>query len=274
MALATIKINSSMSAQDLQDALERVDSSKGAEGIQDLMNLLRKMKGSPGGNVITVQTGLQAASGTVTFAAAQASDTVTVDGVAFTAVASGASGAQFNVGVKASLELQDLTYTAVNPGSAGNSISIEYTDGATAGSEVVSVLGNAISIQIEDGVSTATQIKAAYDLVAGAVALATVAITGTGGNAQDLEAEQNLAGGTGSNSSAAASLVSAINANATLDGRLSASSSNAVVTLTALEPGELGNSISLASSNGSRLAVSGAALSGGSNDGTPKVFNL
>lgn len=72
-----------------------------------------------------------------------------------------------------------LTFTAVaNLGASGNSITITFTGGATAGAEVVTVNGNAITIQIQDGVSTATQVKTAYDLVAAATALATVAIVG------------------------------------------------------------------------------------------------
>jgi phage tail sheath gpL-like len=77
----------------------------------------------------------------------------------------------------------------------------------------------------------------------------------------------------GTNTAAAASLVAAIASNATLDGRVVASSALGVVTLTAVEGGELGNSISLASSNGTRLAVSAAALAGGVN-GTSYSFSF
>jgi len=85
---------------------------------------------------------------------------------------------------KAVLAVQDLTYTAVAADSAGESVTIAYTAGATAGSEVVTVTGSAVSIQIESGVSTATQVKTKYDLSAAAVALATCAISGTAGDAQ------------------------------------------------------------------------------------------
>lgn len=86
--------------------------------------------------------------------------------------------------VKASKIVQDITYTAASYGTVGNSVTVAYTDGATAGSEVVTVTGTAISIQIESGVSTATQVKAAFDLSAAAVALAAASITGTAGDAQ------------------------------------------------------------------------------------------
>lgn len=104
----------------------------------------------------------------------------------------------FDSGIKASKVVQDITYQAVDPGIAGNSITIAYTGGATAGSEVVTVVGNAISIQIQTAVSTATEVKAAFDLSAPAVALATATITGTGSNAQVTASVVPFVGGTAS----------------------------------------------------------------------------
>ena len=96
----------------------------------------------------------------------------------------------------ASLLKQDLTYTADLAGSNGNLISVDYTPGATAGLEVVTVIGNAISVQIDDAVSTATQVKTAVDAFPAAAALVNVAITGVGGNAQTAAgAAQFLTGG-------------------------------------------------------------------------------
>lgn len=92
----------------------------------------------------------------------------------------------------------DLTFTAVSEGYEGNDITVEFTGGATAGNEVVSVVNKAISIQIESGVSTATQIKAKYDLSAPANLLATCAIeAGQGAAAQATAAADNLEGGDG-----------------------------------------------------------------------------
>lgn len=53
-----------------------------------------------------------------------------------------------------------------------------------AGSEVVSVVGSAITVTMQGGVSTATQIKAALDASAPALALIATSISGTGSNAQ------------------------------------------------------------------------------------------
>lgn len=101
----------------------------------------------------------------------------------------------YTAGVAASLEVQDITYTADLLGVSGNLISITYTTGATAGSEVVTVVGNAITVQIEDGVSTATQVKAAVDTKAEAAALVNAVITGTAGTAQVAATEDFLVGG-------------------------------------------------------------------------------
>ncbi len=85
---------------------------------------------------------------------------------------------------KAHATIQDLTFTADATGTGGNAITVAYTTGATAGSEVVTVVSNAISVQIATGVSTATQIKAAVDASSPAAALVDTSITGTGSNAQ------------------------------------------------------------------------------------------
>lgn len=98
-------------------------------------------------------------------------------------------------GIKATKVIQDLTYTADTLGNAGNSITIRYTTGGTAGSEGVTVVGSAITVQIQSGVSTATQVKAAIDGNVGAAALVDVAITGTAGTAQVAVAATALSGG-------------------------------------------------------------------------------
>jgi hypothetical protein len=82
------------------------------------------------------------------------------------------------------LVVQDLTYTAISKGSVGEAVTIAYTTGGTAGSEIVTVTGTAISIKIQSGVSTATGVKAKFDASADAIALASCTISGTGGTAQ------------------------------------------------------------------------------------------
>lgn len=96
--------------------------------------------------------------------------------------------------VVATLTLGGVTYTAL-PGFAtnGNSITIQYTAGGIAGSEVVTVTGLAISIQISSGVSTITQVRTAVN--ASVLAAALVTATGTSATTVATAGPSNLAGG-------------------------------------------------------------------------------
>jgi phage tail sheath gpL-like len=130
-----------------------------------LMNYVRSLLGGArSGKVITSLNAVKA-TGTITLSSHVNTNTVTVNGIVFTCVSSGATGNQYNVGA-------DDTETATN-------------------------------------------------------------------------------------------LAAALNANATLDGMVVATSALGVVTLTATVPGEIGNALTLAiSANGS---VSGARMTGGTN---------
>lgn len=107
-----------------------------------------------------LSAGLLQASGTITLSSLVATDTVTVNGVVFTAVASGATGNQFNVGgtdtitaanlaaainasstakvinvVTAAAVAAVVTVTAVQPGLAGNMNTIAISaHGSVSGS--------------------------------------------------------------------------------------------------------------------------------------------
>ena len=93
------------------------------------------------------------------------------------------------------LVVQDLTYTAVEAGPDGNSITIAYIDDGVAGAETVDVTGTDIVVHMDDGVSTALEIEAAINASAAALLLVEVAVTGTGSDAQVAAAETPLAGG-------------------------------------------------------------------------------
>lgn len=94
----------------------------------------------------------------------------------------------------ATLTKGGVTYTAVaNLGAGGNSITVAYTAGGTAGAEVVTVTGTAISVQIESGVSTITQVRTAVNAAAAAAALVTA--TGTSGTAVSSATATALTGG-------------------------------------------------------------------------------
>jgi hypothetical protein len=97
-------------------------------------------------------------------------------------------------GAQASLVVQDLTYTALQPGQDANNFQIEYVGGGTAGSEGITLAGSTMTVEIEGGVSTATQIKAAVD-ASPAITFLSVAVTGTGSNTQTTFSATNFSGG-------------------------------------------------------------------------------
>lgn len=98
-------------------------------------------------------------------------------------------------GVKAAVTIQDLTFEFIAAGSFNNSYTMEFTPGATAGSEVVSISGQTIEVQIEVGVSTATQVKTACDANGTFASNITTTISGTASDPQVAEGPTNFAGG-------------------------------------------------------------------------------
>lgn len=93
----------------------------------------------------------------------------------------------------ATLTKGGVTYIAVATDNTGNLISVAYTAGGTAGSEVVTVVGNAISVQIQSGTSTITQVRTAVNAAAPAAALVTA--TGTSATVVTTAAASFLTGG-------------------------------------------------------------------------------
>jgi hypothetical protein len=102
--------------------------------------------------------------------------------------------------VKSVLVVQDLTFTAKRYGTDGDVISIEYTTGGTAGSEVVTESPTfEYSVQIQSGVSTANQIKTALEAFNGFPGNVVITVSGVGSNAQVAAAQAYLAGGENQN---------------------------------------------------------------------------
>lgn len=102
---------------------------------------------------------------------------------------------ELDSGVASELVVQDLTYTAVDVGVAGDDITIEYVDDVVSGPVTVDVTTTHIVVHMESGTSTATEIKDAVDGTPAALLLVSVAITGTGSNTQTDMIETPLAGG-------------------------------------------------------------------------------
>lgn len=99
------------------------------------------------------------------------------------------------LGTEATRTIQNIAYTAVDTGTAGNGISITYTDGATKGSEVVLVTDSAITVQIADGESTVVDVQLALTNSTAAAALITSQIVGAVTSPQSLQAQTFLLGG-------------------------------------------------------------------------------
>lgn len=97
-------------------------------------------------------------------------------------------------GLVSSIVVQDLTLT-FNAVGNNNSVTIEYVDDVTAGSETASFTNPNIVVHIESGVSTATQVKAALDANFTINSNITTTISGTASNPQVTQAQTNFAGG-------------------------------------------------------------------------------
>jgi hypothetical protein len=93
----------------------------------------------------------------------------------------------------ASRTIQNIVYQSKPAGSIGNSISITYLGGGSAGSEVVSVSGFNITVTIANGSSSASQIKAAIEgnLAANALVKATTSSGSTPQSTQSILYLQN-----------------------------------------------------------------------------------
>lgn len=110
-----------------------------------------------------------------------------------------------NIGrtVPASLTNQDLTFTSTLSGSGGNGIDIEYIYNASypASTPNINVISPThVQVQWSNGPTvannpTATQLAAAWNGVPAAVAIATVAITGTASKLQYITGQEFLANG-------------------------------------------------------------------------------
>lgn len=110
-----------------------------------------------------------------------------------------------NIGrtVPASLTNQDLTFTSTLSGSGGNGVDIEYiyNAGFPAATPNINVISSThVQVQWNNGPTiannpTATQLKAAWDAVPAATAIAIVAITGTAGSLQYITGQEFLANG-------------------------------------------------------------------------------
>lgn len=150
-------------------------------------------------------------------------------------------------------------FTAVASGPAGNNITIQFTPGGVAGSEVVSVLSTAIEVQIEDNVSTSQQIADAVNAFPAASALVVASVIGGGSAESVMLGPLNLVGGA--------------------DATTATFTDPYGVTWTAVTPGAAGNSITIELASGGTagsesVGVVGTAITITIESGVSKAFEI
>lgn len=222
------------------------------------------------------------ASQTIDVTDTEAADTVTINGVTFTAVTSGASTDEFNIdGEHASgtatfssviatdiFTVNGEAFTCVASGATGDEFDVGASDEDTA-INAAAAINASVSVGVA-GLITATAV--------GAVVVLTSDLPGVVGNAYTLATSDativvsgaTLTGGDCSG----ANLAAAINASATSGaaGYIRASASGSIVTVEAFQAGLLGNLIALTEVGS--MVLGGATLAGGAGgDVTPTVYS-
>lgn len=247
--------------------------------IDETIRLLKKIRS---GGLLTrrasrpvCQVGNASATGTVTAAAVQSGDTVTLNGKALTAAQLHATGTfTFSTIVADNVcTINGVDFTAKASASGEYEFDLGASDTEAATNLAAKI--NACNDRLIKGVVTATSAAAVVTVRYATAGTAgnSIAIAKTGApitvSAATLENGAAKSGDqfcfTGSNNECAQSVVDCVNTSTTtgLVKKFTAARASAVVTFTAA-PGEWGNAVTLASSNGTRLAVSGAKLTGGS----------
>lgn len=146
MSFSMIQIDDNEAEADLREALIVVDTTNRMLAGQKMMKYVRGLMGGAKSAKVRIGVNAVKSSGTLTLASVVATNACVVAGLTLTAIASGASAVQFNVGA-------DDTETAVNLAAAINAnTTINVWVSATSALGVVTVtalypgvLGNAIS---------------------------------------------------------------------------------------------------------------------------------
>jgi hypothetical protein len=219
------------------------------------------------------------ATGTVTCAAVEAGDTVTINGLVYTAVSGAkADNTEFSIDTgnnECAADLEDSIDNDVRAGTTGDISASVASAVVTVTTDVLGAAGNAITLVSSTGVRLA--VSGAGTLTDGVTA-DTVTANGlvytavAGAKADDTEFSIDT-----SNDAAATDLAASITADTRsgTSGDLSATATTVTVTMTTTVTGTGGNAITLISSNGTRLAVSGSGtLTGGVTADTVTVNGL
>lgn len=235
--------------------------------------------GVPGKTPPKAWLGTAAASGTVTFSAAAAvNDTVTINGVAFTAKELCARGTAAFASIVAdnTLTVNGVTFTAKASPTAGS-----LTEFALGANDAAAAANCAAKINAHPTTSLVVQCA----VLSGSTVTIKAIAEGTSGNAITLAkvgapitiSGATLSGGTAAvgnqfdyglaGASAAASLYYAVlnSSTAKIAGVVTAETASNVTTLKAIPLGQIGNLCTLAKS-GATIAVSGANFTGGTQE--------
>lgn len=155
MGLLNIWVDANASTAKLKE----LDKSNAKGTLQGILNLLQK--GIGGAEQMSIQVGLGGvkATGTFTLTTAIATDAISINGVTFTCVASGATGNQFNLGADDDGDAANLA-AAIN---ASVTALVANVVTATSAANVVTItakraglLGNAITIASADATIVAS----------------------------------------------------------------------------------------------------------------------
>lgn len=151
------------------EQLEKLQIPGGKQAIgQKVLNFIQSLitgselaagEGEPPTLAIIVVNNEVRASGTFTLTSVVATDAVSINGVTFTAVASGATGNQFNVGVSDTDTAASLVEAINNSNSAliADYVGADNTDNVvTISAEEGGIAGNAFTIASADGTIVAS----------------------------------------------------------------------------------------------------------------------
>ncbi len=236
-----------------------------ANATTDTVTITTNVKGT-GGDATTLTSsdgGTLAVSG-ATFSGGAGHD-VTVNGLVYSAVSGAkADNTEFSTDTSDDATATDLALSITNDaraGTSGDQVAVAVTDTVTITTDVAGTAGNAITLVSNDGGTLAVS---GAGTLTGGVSADTVTINGLVYTSVEGIKSDNTEFSIDSNDIVDANdLVASINADGRVGtaGDVSATNvggSSAVITLTSDEIGAAGNAVTLVSSDGSTLAVSGA----------------
>jgi len=214
------------------------------------------------------------ATGTATLVSVIATDTVTINGLIYLAVSGTASEGEFDIDgddAANAIELRNAINTDTRTGTTGDLTATASTNVVTATTDVAGTAGNAITLTSQDATITVS----GAGTLTGGVTADIVTINGLIYTAvAGVKADNTQFSIDSTDTATALDLSLSITADTRTGtlGDVIAVSAAAVVTCTQTLGGTAGNATTLTSSDGTRLAVSGATFSGGT-DG-PITVNI